>query len=144
MTISEFTVDDGPELGVFSIAVTCTAGTYIRTLAADLGHHLGGGAHLRRLRRTAVGEFSIEEAGAPDDCELQPVATTVRALERVDIDAETAALVANGRVLPQFSDVVGVGPWAVFGPNGALIAVYEPFRECDVKPSVVLPVAAGR
>ena len=140
VTISSFEIDDGPERGVLSIEVACSPGTYIRTLAADLGLLLGGGAHLRNLRRTAVGSFSIDESGAPDECELLPVDTTVRSLARVDIDASTAALVANGRVLPRFD---GVGPWAVFGPDGVLLAVYESFRASDAKPAVVLPTAAG-
>ncbi len=141
ITISSFTIDDGPEPGVFALDVTCSAGTYIRTLAADLGHLLGGGAHLRNLRRTAVGAFDIDEAGAPDECELLPIDTTVRSLVRVDVDLETAALVGNGRVLPRFD---GDGPWALFGPEGALLAVYETFRVDEAKPSVVLPTATGR
>ncbi len=90
VTVHSFTVDEGPEAGVLSIEVECSAGTYVRTLAADLGHLLGGGAHLRNLRRTAVGEFRLDEPGAgpPDDCELLPVDTTVRGLERVEVDAE--------------------------------------------------------
>ena len=144
VTIHSFTVDEGPEPGVLSIEVECSAGTYIRTLAADLGHLLGGGAHLRNLRRTAVGTFTLDESGAPGECELLPVATTVRGLERVEIDVDTAALVANGRVLRRFDGARGDGPWAVFGPDGSLLAVYEVFRDHDVKPSVVLPVAAGR
>ncbi len=141
VTISSFTIDDGPEPGVFSIDVTCSPGTYIRTLAADLGHLLGGGAHLRNLRRTAVGAFTVDESGSPDECDLLPVDTTVRSLERVDIDADTAALVGNGRVLPRFD---GAGPWALFGPDGTLLAVYEPFRDSEAKPAVVLPTATGR
>ncbi len=144
VTIHSFAVEEGPEPGVLSIEVECTAGTYIRTLAADLGHLLGGGAHLRNLRRTAVGEFTIDESSAPGECELLPVATTVRGLERVDINVEAAALVANGRVLPRFDGVRGDGPWAVFGPDDTLLAVYEVFRDRDVKPSVVLPTATGR
>ena len=144
VTIYSFTVDEGPEPGVFSIEVESSAGTYIRTLAADLGHLLGGGAHLRNLRRTAVGEFRLDEAGEPDKCELLPVDTTVRALEKFDVDAETAALIGNGRVLPRFDGVSGDGPWAVFGPDGVLLAVYEAFRADQVKPSVVLPTATGR
>src|SRR3954451_6705996 len=62
VTVYSLAVDDGPEPGVFRVDVTCSQGTYVRTLAADIGTALGGGAHLRRLRRTAVGEFSIEEA----------------------------------------------------------------------------------
>lgn len=141
VTISSLTIDAGPEPGVFTIDVACTAGTYIRTLAADLGHLLGGGAHLRNLRRTAVGAFTLEESGIPDECELLPVDTAVRSLSRVVIDAETASLVGNGRVLPRFE---GDGPWALFGDDGALLAVYEAFRADEAKPSVVLPTAIGR
>lgn len=141
VTIHSFRVDEGSEPAVLTIEVECSAGTYIRTLAADLGRLLGGGAHLRNLRRTAVGEFTIDEAGPPAECELLPVDTTVRGLERVDIAAETATLVGNGRVLPEFDGVTGGGPWAVFGPDGVLLAVYEAFRADQVKPSVVLPTA---
>ena len=140
--IHSFEVTGEPEPGVFSIEVTCSAGTYIRTLAADLGTLLGGGAHLRTLRRTAVGEFTIAEAAGPDDCELLPVAAAVRGLERVTADANLAQLVANGRVLPRPIDQ-GDGPWAVFGPDGALIAVYEAFADAEAKPSVVLPTATA-
>ena len=144
VTIHSLTVDDGPEPGVFKIEVECSAGTYIRTLAADLGHLLGGGAHLRNLRRTAVGEFGLDEAAPPDQCVLLPVETTVRGLARIEIDADMAALVANGRVLPRFGGAVGEGPWSVFGPDRTLLAVYEVFRADQVKPSVVLPTATGR
>ncbi len=144
VTIHSFTVDDGPEPGVFAIEVECSAGTYIRTLAADLGTLLGGGAHLRNLRRTAVGMFTLDEAGPPGESELLPVDATVRGLDRVDIDDATASLVGNGRVLPRFAGVLGDGPWAIFGPDHELLAVYEAFRGEQVKPSVVLPTAIGR
>jgi tRNA pseudouridine55 synthase len=100
---------------------------------------LGGGAHLRNLRRTAVGEFTLDQAGAPDECLLLPVETAVRGLAPVTVDAETAALIANGRVLPAMA---GDGPWAVFGPDSQLLAVYEPFGAGQAKPAVVVPSAA--
>ncbi|NBY57352.1 MAG: tRNA pseudouridine(55) synthase TruB [Actinobacteria bacterium] len=49
-------VDGNP---IVSIEVTCSSGTYIRTLAADLGAALGGVAHLRNLRRRAIGDFVV-------------------------------------------------------------------------------------
>ena len=55
----------------------------------------------------------------------------------------TAVLVGNGRVLPRFEGLTGDGPWALFGPEGTLLAVYEAFRVDQVKPSVVLPTAIG-
>ncbi|WP_048712255.1 tRNA pseudouridine(55) synthase TruB [Trueperella pyogenes] len=45
-----------------NVVVECSAGTYIRALARDLGNALGCGAHLTSLRRTRVGEFSIDSA----------------------------------------------------------------------------------
>jgi tRNA pseudouridine55 synthase len=136
VTIHRFEVLDWAEPGVLSIAVECSAGTYIRTLADDLGRLLGGGAHLRHLRRTYVGEFTLTEAAPPDVCELLPVATAVRALPAVEVDDAVAALVANGRVLDRFD---GEGPWAVFEASGELLAVYEPFGAGQAKPAVVLP-----
>ena len=140
VTIYSFEAEPGSEPGVFEIDVECSPGTYIRSLAADLGHLLGGGAHLRNLRRTAVGEFTLAQAGPPDTCELLPVDAAVASLPRVTVSNDVAALVANGRVLPQFD---GTGPWAVYGER-SLLAVYEAFRDGDAKPCVVLPTAADQ
>jgi tRNA pseudouridine55 synthase len=141
VTVHAFEITGAPEPGVLAIDVTCSAGTYVRTLAADLGSLLGGGAHLRNLRRTAVGDFTLDEAAPPDTCALLPVAAAVRGLERVDADENLVRLVATGRVLPRPIDQ-GDGPWAVFGPDGSLIAVYEAFRDDEAKPAVVLPSAS--
>ena len=141
MTVLSFDVESTADPGVLRIDVSCSAGTYIRTLADDLGRLLGGAAHLRNLRRTAVGAFTVDQAGPPDECELLPVATAVRSLDRVVVDDDTAGLVANGRVLARFE---GSGPWALFDDQGVLLAVYEPFRDREAKPSVVLPTAIGR
>jgi tRNA pseudouridine55 synthase len=121
---------------VLAIDVTCSGGTYIRSLAADLGHLLGGGAHLRNLRRTAVGPFTIDEAAAPDVVELLPPLAALRGVPIVDVDESTAALVANGRVLP--APDAGPGPWALVTDGDCLLAVYEPFRAGQAKPAVVL------
>ena len=47
----------------------CSRGTYVRTLAADIGTELGCGAHLKALRRSACGHFDISEALTPDALE---------------------------------------------------------------------------
>jgi tRNA pseudouridine55 synthase len=138
VAVRAFDIEAGPEPGVLAIDVVCSAGTYVRTLAADLGRLLGGGAHLRNLRRLAVGEFRIEDARPPDSAALLPVDTAVRTLAHVVVDPDVAAKVANGRVLPRFE---GDGPWAVFDRDRRLLAVYEAFRDTEAKPSVVLPTA---
>ncbi|HXV49045.1 MAG TPA: tRNA pseudouridine(55) synthase TruB [Candidatus Binatia bacterium] len=47
--------------------VTCSRGTYVRTLAADMGRELGCGAHLKSLRRTACDHLAVEQAVTPDE-----------------------------------------------------------------------------
>lgn len=136
VTIDRFDVVDWIEPGVLAIDVECSAGTYVRTLADDLGRLLGGGAHLRNLRRTAVGSFTLDDAAPPDECVLRPVATAVGSLPAVVVDEALAAMVANGRVLDAWE---GQGPWAVFAGDGELLAVYEPFGRGQAKPAVVLP-----
>src|SRR6202790_5126053 len=52
----------GIEGSVASFVIECSSGTYIRSLAHDMGQKLGCGAHLSEITRTAVGEFSLEQA----------------------------------------------------------------------------------
>jgi tRNA pseudouridine55 synthase len=54
------------ETPLAQIEVDCTAGTYVRTLAADLGERLGCGAHLAELRRARSGPFHIDQAATPE------------------------------------------------------------------------------
>jgi tRNA pseudouridine55 synthase len=68
VTVYRYDVMAEVEPGVFSIEVECGSGTYVRSLAADLGTALGGGAHLRNLRRPVVGSFDATRDGVtPDD-----------------------------------------------------------------------------
>ncbi len=123
---------------VLLVEIDCGAGTYIRSLAADLGHLLGTGAHLRNLRRTAVEPFTIEEAAPPDVCALLPPIDAVRALAKVTVDVDGEAAVAVGKPLPS---PPGKGPWAMVTAGNELLAVYEPFGYGTAKPAVVLSTA---
>ena len=128
--------------GVLRIDVECSSGTYVRTLAADLGHALGGGAHLRNLRRTAIGPFTVADAHPLDDLVVLPMAEVVRNLPAVQADDELVAAVGHGKVLERSDFGIDAdaaeGRWAVFGPDGALLAVYEAHRGTTVKPAVVV------
>jgi tRNA pseudouridine55 synthase len=135
VTVHEFDVQPTDEPMVLGITVRCSSGTYIRTLADDLGRLLGGGAHLRNLRRTAVGSFTDDEARPPDECELLPTWLSMRDYQLAVVTDDVAALVGHGRVLPAFD---GEPPWAVISAAGELLAVYEPFGQDMAKPAVVL------
>jgi tRNA pseudouridine55 synthase len=115
-----------------TVLVECGSGTYVRTLAADLGTALGGCAHLAELRRLRVGSFGLDEAhtladieAAPDAFVL-PLAVAMRGLERVELDEEQAQVVAHGVAFaPGALAVEGDGPFALVGPDGGLVAVYD-------------------
>jgi tRNA pseudouridine55 synthase len=119
----------------------------VRTLAADLGHALGGGAHLRNLRRTAIGSFTLAEALPLDQLVVIPAAEALRDYASIVVRDQLLLDVRHGKVLPvEVLGVDGDGPWAVLADDGSLLAVYESHRSGTVKPAVVIaPVteAAG-
>jgi tRNA pseudouridine55 synthase len=103
--------------------VTCSSGTYVRVLLADVGSALGCGAHLIRLRRTSIGPFEVAEATAPDDPgEPLPIERAVAHLPQLVLEPEEAIAAGHGRVLGP----LGVpGPYAVCSPGGRLIGIYQ-------------------
>lgn len=143
VTVSSFTVEDVPgQHGVLRAVVECSSGTYVRVLAADLGRALGGGAHLRALRRTAVGGFGLADAVALDALSvdvLLPIAAAVGHLPTVVVDEEVSSAVGHGKVVDRkVLGVDGDGPWAVTDQGGALLAVYASHKAETVKPEMVL------
>lgn len=143
LVVEEFEPGAYPEA---TIRVACSSGTYVRTLAADLGAALGGCAHLGSLRRLRVGSFTLDEARPIEAVEADPDAAVrvpteaVRDLECVQVDVERARAVAHGATFAApalLGDRDGAGPFAIVDDAGALLAVYER-RGAGVKPSVVL------
>lgn len=145
VTVHSLTVGDELEPGHYPIRVTCSSGTYVRSLAADLGTALGGGAHLRDLRRTAIGSFGVDEGVRIDQLspeQLLDPADALRDLDAVTVDRDLVPAVGHGAVLPLgVLGVTGPGPWRVLAPEGALLAIYESHRGATAKPSVVLVAA---
>lgn len=142
--VVESIVDD-----IVRVRVTCSSGTYVRSLALDLGRLLGGGAHVRNLRRIAVGVFGADDCitldelgdhGDPREC-LLPMAACVRTLTNVAPTDDIRAAVRVGRVLPA-SMFSGPAPWAVVDGDQVL-AIFEPFANEKLgdgmaRPSIVL------
>jgi tRNA pseudouridine55 synthase len=145
VTVHQFSLEPTGDPLVLRATVRCSSGTYIRTLAADLGHRLGGGGHLRNLRRTAIGSFSVDQAKPLEsisDADILPPAVALRDYASVVVDDEVAAAIANGKVLPaHVLGAPGAGPWAVLGAAGELLAVYEVHKDDTVKPAVVIGAA---
>lgn len=143
VTVHDLTIDATTESDVFAMTVRCSSGTYVRTLAADIGAVLGGGAHVVTLRRTAVGDFTETEATNVDEARLIPLAAGLRGRPTVTVEGEVLAAVRHGKVLdPDQLGVDGAGPWAVIDTDGALLALYETHKAGRVKPAVVVAPAA--
>lgn len=147
VTVWRFDVFPVPgEPGVFTADLDCSSGTYVRSLAADLGRALGGGAHLRSLRRTAIGSFTLTDARPLDDLLVLSPADAMRDLPSVVVDDVVAQAVGHGKVLEAdlvglHGDLQGAGPWAVLDRHGDLLAVYGAHRPGLVKPAVVVAPA---
>jgi tRNA pseudouridine55 synthase len=112
------------------VTVACSAGTYIRALARDIGRGVGTGAHLVALRRLQSGSFKVAEArvdqarleGA-DPVDVWPIrAVMARVLPLLRTDADTARRVGYGQALDQ----VLSGPTLIVGPGDEALAVYVP------------------
>ncbi len=137
------TLDDLPERDVIihaldllayappllTLRVACSSGTYIRSLAHDLGAAIGSGGHVVALRRTAVGHFTLAEAVPLDDltaenlpAHLLPPEAFVAHLPRLDVDEASAARLALGQRLEAPPDAPA-GDVAVFGPGGRFVGI---------------------
>jgi tRNA pseudouridine55 synthase len=121
--------------------VTCSKGTYVRTLAEDIGEALGCGAHLVALRRTGVGALTLEHAVTLDalsnaaeserDNWLQPVDALLSTFPAVQLDAEAERRFLHGQRL-RIADLQLSGDAAqaarvrVYGAAGKLLGVAKP------------------
>lgn len=128
------------DLPTVTLDVECGKGTYIRSLARDLGAALGCGAHLAGLRRTAVGVFEIADAVSLEDLEgekgseasspLLPFSpslllspeTAVLDWPSITLDADQATYVRNGRPLALILEGQRIRAHA---PDGVLLALLE-------------------
>ena len=130
--ISDF---DGREFG---IEVTCSSGTYIRTLIDDIGRALGCGAVMTQLERTSANGFSVSEAHTLTDIEkavgegrindlIIPVERCFESLGRIAVSPAQSVRFKNGgelaldRLKGSFNDAV----YTVFSPEGEFLGLGE-------------------
>ena len=128
LVLGEFEPGPRPEA---TFLVTCSPGTYVRTLAADVGDRLGVGAHLVALRRLGSGRFDVRQAvsldevverAAAGDLEglLLPLADAVADYPARRLDPHEAASLAHGRPLAPTGTE---GAVAAVAPDGSLVAM---------------------
>jgi tRNA pseudouridine55 synthase len=131
----------------FGLRAVCSAGTYIRTLAEDIGRKLGTGAHLTELRRTGAGRFTIGDAitlehleNMSDPSDLLPIETAVAHLSSLALNDDRVEKTRNGmstRIFDhQFSDGETLRITDA-SDNLIAIGIYDE-AESSVQPKIVL------
>jgi len=150
LELKELVPLSSPEDGLVRacISVRCGKGTYVRTLAADLGSVLGVPAHLAELRRTAAGPFTLADAILLEEVErlarsdrstllarLLPIVEALRGWPTIHLGQAQARDLGNGKALA----IPGApeGLCRAIDPEGRLLAVCES-RACVVRPVRVL------
>ncbi len=121
-------VSTDPNGGTATFEISCSSGTYVRSLISDLAHSLGSGAYLTALRRTRVGELLVQDALPPEGLDehqinnriIQPT-VVLRGLSAVEVAAEDRVAVCNGRKMGAFGME---GSYRVM-TGGELLAVYR-------------------
>ena len=129
-----------------ALSVTCSKGTYIRSIAHDLGEMLGCGAHLAALRRTAVGRFSLDSAHTLESLQamvaeerdrcLLPLDALLQSLPQVRLpQAQELRFVRGQAVAWEGSPQARV---RVYGASGALLGVGEAAADGTILPKRVI------
>ncbi|MFC7392592.1 tRNA pseudouridine(55) synthase TruB [Scopulibacillus cellulosilyticus] len=131
-------------------SVDCSKGTYVRTLAVDIGRQLGYPAHLARLTRTRSGPFYLKECYTFDRVEraveennvaniLSSIGFGLKFMASWIVDDHTANLVSNGAVLPKPKDIQN-DIFTVYNRIGDCLAIYKqhPKKSGYIKPVKVL------
>ena len=129
--------DSDPSRPIAVLDVECSAGTYIRALARDLGTMLGGGAYLGALTRTASGPFVLGSASGLDDVRaaaaggpeglrslLLPVDAGLETFPSVVLGADEVAAIARGQFVRPRSGIPSRAPhYRLVGPDASLVAI---------------------
>ena len=127
------------------IEVTCSPGTYVRSLAHDLGQALGCGAHLSALTRLASGEFRLENAVTMEEFAqaaaerrwkelVVPIDAALARFVAVHLDADAARRLCSGQAVALLSETADSNRSELaraYGPDGAFLALvaYDPAAE---------------
>ena len=114
-----------------TVRILCTKGTYVRTLAEDLGAALGCGAHLSALRRTATGPFLVDQAVTLDalagmteverDARLAPPDSVLGQLPQVELEPAVEVRFGQGQAVPV--EALEQGIYRAYGTGGRFLGL---------------------
>jgi tRNA pseudouridine55 synthase len=135
--VTELTLSP-PADGAVAFRISCSSGTYIRSIASELGDKVGSGAHLEALRRTRIGDFRIEDAVGLSEFEAMrpeerlrpphavPLARVHFPFERVRLASLEAWKIRKGQSIPARGVGAREGDWVTLvGPSDEMLALAQ-------------------
>ncbi len=133
--------------------VECSKGTYVRTLAEDMGEELGCGAHLTALRRTGIGPLRIEsaltlamlEVQSPEErvVRLHPVDSLIVGMPPVQLDDQAASRFSHGQAV-RVAGTQPSGARRVYAGNGRFLGLAALSAEGSLKPIRLMAIPPGK
>jgi tRNA pseudouridine55 synthase len=137
--------------GIAEISVTCSKGTYIRTLAEDIGHALSCGAHLLALRRIATASYDIAQTISLEaleqlnteqrDQQLLPVDSAIEAIPKIILNADAAYYLMQGQPVWQ-SGKIPVGDLRLYNDQQQFLGLGYLQPDGKIAPKRLLQVEA--
>jgi tRNA pseudouridine55 synthase len=118
---------------LLELRLTCSSGTYVRSLAHDLGRELDCGGHVSALRRTAIGSFTVEEAASLEALDkenlpehLLPNESAVGHLPRLSLTRDDAINLYHGRTIARRADQPEASLVSAFDSEGQFVGILKP------------------
>lgn len=132
-TVTIFELDlVGWKAPLLELRIVCSSGTYVRSLAHDLGRALDCGGHVKALRRTAIGSFLVEEAVSLQALDkenlpkhLLPAEVAVRHLPRLSLTREDAVDLYHGRIIARHADQPEASLVSAFDNAGQFVGLVK-------------------
>jgi tRNA pseudouridine55 synthase len=128
------------------LEIDCGSGTYIRSLARDLGAALGCGGLVETLERTRIGMFTLDRAASLDQIQqtglanlLLPLESALQDLPRINLDAESARRLQHGQRIPSPGQGRPSGKLALLDPSGLLLGLGRIDDQGILHPERIVP-----
>ena len=136
----------------FEIEVSCSKGTYIRTLVEDIGEKIGCGAHVSSLRRLETGPFHLSHSSTLEEIEsianqgqkslydlLLPMDTALKDIPEIRLDKEEAYCLSRGQFV-EISDIPESGPLRIYNSSYEFIGVGDITEDGQIRPKRLINI----
>ena len=116
---------------ICSFNISCSKGTYIRSIARDLGEKLGCGAHMKSLKRISQDNFSIEDSRSLGELKVRhiiPIEDAFQNLETLELSSNELKFFSNGRKLINRTELTNI--YKIIDQNNTFIGIGEIYNKC--------------